>query len=762
LAPSPPPPHQPRRRPLAAASAAPRRPPPNPGPARPKRGRREPPAPLLDFGSDDDDDEYDEEDETTTTTTTTTETTETATALLRRRRKAKLEAAYRRVVSQPAFARDGDVRLYFKKRRLLAERAALEDGQAATTTVRRSWVDDNDALPRPETALKLSAEARAQVIDERSESLARALGWEEDVEEQSSSLRFLSSSLLSRHPGLLARATSELASAARGHSRAACLPVNRVLKLSAEAPRLLLAHPDAAEARAGLLGRALVVAGGSRGSGSNNHLPSSALLWRYPSALGTARARPLVEWAEALAAAVARVSVAAPGALTAAVRGPRAGAPAAGVAESLAVLTAGVALIAEQDRLNADEDNEESEGFARDAWLQRAGPEVAAGAVVALAARLATATAPPPSLPLFPLLRAEPALLLRSDEPLRVDAWRRLEATLRALERLFLGEGEGNGSSSPAAATASASRAVLLAPRLVRAIPDDDDDMNVFAALKEALHELSSTEWLFGGGEEEDRQQQQRALAAARRHPRLLLAALEEEAAAMDARADRLARALGVSVEVVRRAARLDPSLLAAPPALVRRAGLRLARGLLGGRSGGGNDADRAAAAELSPRLWLALAASPACAGAWAAAERGWLPLQLRALCTCLRLSAAEVRALLRSSLLLPPMPERPLALAALAASPAELREGYARLTAAFRRLVERRRRQEQSLPASAAEARLAAALLRGAPALAAAALAPELNRVAVAALDGVAAVEAITDDEVVEVVRGALMMMRL
>ena len=494
-----------------------------------------------------------------------------------------------------------------------------------------------------------------------------------------------------------------------------------------------------------------------------------------------------------------------------AARGPRrAGAPGAGVAEALAVLAAGVDLLLrrrrrrerERERNDDDDDDDDEadeaadrsgpdrrrEGDARDAWLQRSGPEAAAAAVAALAADLllrppaaaaaaaAPATASPP-LPLMPLLRAEPALLLSPGDPLREEARRRLGAALRALERLFAeeeGEEEGGGGSATAAR-----RAVLLAPRLLRAIPGGEGDAAALAALREALRGLSATEWLFGGAAGTGtRRRRSSGQEAARRHPRLLLAALQAPSAAMDARADRLARALDVPVAEVKRAARADPSLLAAPPALVKRALLALARGLsVADGNGDQEDGDPAAAALAASRaLWSALAAdggAPACAGAWASAARGWLPLQLRALCACLRLPARRVRRLL---LWPPPSPSpspSPPALAALCASPAELREGHARLTAAIRRLAARRRRhrQQQQQQASSmlppppplllAEARLASALLERAPALAAAALSPALNAAAVAALDACEAGAPMGDDDdgvVVEAVRAAML----
>lgn len=785
----------------APAGPAPRRPPPNPGPPKPRRGRRDPPAPLLDF--DDDDDDEDEDDDY-----------EDAPDAATQRRRQRLEAAYRRVVSDPSYSRDGDVRLYFKKRRLLAERAAVEqeEGDQATARFRdrrqggrrqgrRSWVDDNDALPKPDTAIKLSREALAQVLEERSEALSEALmggpggGWDNDEEKDnnnappsSSSLATRASRLLTQHPGLLSRPTSALASAVRGHARSARLSHAQVLELAAGAPRLLLAHPDAAEARAGLLQRALgAAAGGGSGGGPHNKNLASALLWRYPSALGTARVRPVVEWAEALAAAVASVAGEGGGGGARRRRGPPAGAPAAGAAEALAVLAAGVKLLP-QPASGGDEESALPEGYARDAWLRRAGPEVAAAAVASLAARLGS----PAALPLFPMLRAEPALLLEPGHPLRVDAWRRLEVSLGTLEALFVDEQQ---QGAAAAATAAASRALLLAPKLVRVIGGLQDDAHALLALKDALRGMAQAEWLFvdngnydgddgGGGATSTAT----AISLARQHPRLLLVAAEgvvagnsiagasSASAARDAlthRADTLARRLAALMgeedeappsHAVRRTARADPSLLAAPPSLVARALVGLARGLTPVGEEGAADGERAATARLWRLLFPSSSGQEATAapGAWAAAERGWLPLQLRALCTCLRMPAASVR-----RLLLLPSPsspeEQPPALAALAASPAELRQGQASLNAAYQRLAERRRRyrrrqqqqQQQgpeSLPSAAAAERLRAALP---PALAAAALAPNLNAAAVAALDACSP-EAL-DAEVVDAVRVAV-----
>jgi len=904
------------------------------------RGRRDPPAPLLDFGSDaddadadddDDDNDHEDDDRRKGASAPLTKTTPSPPPSPRAERKARLEAAYARVVRDPSLARDGDVRLYFKKRRLLAERSALEDGDGGRRgrggggdPLRgRSYVDDNDALPRPETAGKLSEAARAQVIGERGEALAEALGWRRGDDGEGSGgdhggawsddrgagrpsldgvgggggggnddsdgdLPALCSALFSRHPGLLAKPTSELATAVRGHARsarlveggatvaaaaaaagaaaaaaAATLPARRVLVLAAEAPRLLLAHPDAAEARAGLLGRALVAGGSTRGGTGEPQQQqqqqrlrspaalAAALMWRHPAALGTARARPLVEWAEALAAAVARAGgpdpssdggaglsapprAAAAGGRFAAhlprgggggVRGVF-GTPRAGVAEAMGVLAAGVEFL-RLSRVAADDPiAEQPEGYARDAWLLRAGPGAASDAVAALEARLLLPPPPlpPPSpagaaLPLFPLLRAEPALLLAPPDPLRLDAWTRLDGAFRALEALFSVEqeeqeqrqgGGGGGGAGAArvssAAAASAARAVLLAPRLLRALGGDGQ----LAALQEALSGMAQTDWLLSGGQGGDgtgrpgggpaAARSALALALARRHPRLLLAAVEGRAkaggaaAAMDARADRLARELGralarpPSPRAVRRAAQNDPSLLAAPPALVRRALLRLASALAAPGPGGAGPA-------ASQRLWDLLADLPPAAGggAWAAAERGWLPLQLRALCAATHLPAEALRRalLLQAPYATPPPPAPPAAacpyasaspspsppaLAALAASPAELREGHARLAAACRRLAERRRWREDEEeqwqqrgeggargsaafarpPAAAAEARLRSALLQGAhPSLALAALAPGLNAAAVAALDACAPDAG--DEEAVEAVSAAL-----
>jgi hypothetical protein len=876
-----------RASPCPAAAARGGRPPPNPGPPKPRRGRRDPPAPLLDFN--DDIDNYGDGEKEQQAEPSGDDGGDTS----QQRRRQRLEAAYQRVVSDPRYARDGDVRLYFKKRRLLAERAEESAGEfddrgtqegwqqdgargrrpssssSSSSSSSRSWVDDNDALPKPETALKLSADALAQVIEERSEALAEALvGPRSTSAAAAATAAAASSRLLTRHPRLLSRPTSALAAAVRGHVRSARLGTLQVLELAAEAPRMLLAHPDAAEARAGLLQRAMLSGGGGgRGAGPSAAATAAtattvapALLWRYPSALGTARVRLVVEWAEALAAAVASSS-------GQRLRGPPAGAPAAGVAEGLAVLAAGVELM-ERRPSSADEDDQEEqeedprpEGYARDPWLRRAGPDAAARGVAALAARLLTL---PTALPLFPLLRAEPALLLEGRHPLRIDAWRRLEVALAALEALFgscLQQGaeaaaadeEEDEEQGAGATAAAASRAVLLAPPLVRVLGNcPGGQEQAVRALKDALRGMATTEWLFfaRGSPAEAAAPAAAATASAaaaalaRQHPRLLLLAAEaavghrerERASAagrdaMEKRADRLARRLarelgdcsggggGVSEEEeeewrerVRRAAQADPSLLAAPPPLVSRASLRLARGLMahGGGGGGGVEGcaskaaqrERARAAALWGALFPAAAAAAAAppsttgssrskiggsgaaaaAGAWAAAERGWLPLQLRALCTCLRLPAARVRSVLllggeeeeeddgggRGAAAGP----RPPALLALAASPAELRVAQARLSAAFRRLAERRRRHRRAtqrqpdggersssrLPLPPASAAAEAERVRAAlpSALAAAALAPGgLNAAAVASLDACSVT--MSDAEVVEALRVAL-----